>query len=223
VWNSLAVLGWVWAFPLFLLSKDRLPLLSRQLVFSIIWIVPGLVAQAVIHVDAPGHTLFSVPAFCLLGAYVLRTGLQRYSAADCGLFVASVASVLFFMNFVPLPPPGSPGGVRDAFAVATFESSLEGIRWLDDIHGSSLKEIHDLTPADRRVVIIAQGRRPAVELVPELENRPLLPAGGRHSRRRCAEEAGGNDGGARQEIRDRQHGFARGYCGPGSLPYPMAC
>ena len=156
VWNGLAVLGWVWAYPLFLISKDRVPLLSGHFVFWKIWIAPGLIAQALIHVDAPGHTLFSVPAFCLLGAYVLRTGLQRWEAAGTGLFVATVASVMFFLNFVPLPPPGSPGGVRDAFAVATFESSLEGIRWIDDIHGSSLREIRDLSPPDREVVIVGQ-------------------------------------------------------------------
>jgi hypothetical protein len=156
VWNWLAIVGWVWALPLFLVSKDRIPLLSRHFVFWKIWIVPGILAQALVHVDAPGHTLFSVPAFCLFGAYVLRTGLQRWEAADTGLFVAAVVSVILFLNFVPLPPPGSPGGVRDAFAGATFESSLEGIRWIDDIHGSSLKEIRAQTPADRKVVIIGQ-------------------------------------------------------------------
>ena len=68
VWNGLAILGWVWAYPLFLVSKDRIALLSRHFIFWTTWIVPGLIAQGLIHVDAPGHTLFSVPAFCLLGA-----------------------------------------------------------------------------------------------------------------------------------------------------------
>jgi hypothetical protein len=156
VWNGLAILGWIWALPLFLVSKSRVSLLGRHFIFGIAWIVPGLIAQALIHVDATGHTLFSVPAFCLFGAYVLRTGLQHWEAADTGLVVAAVVSVMLFMNFVPLPPPGSPGGVLDAFAVATFESSLEGVRWLDDIHGSSLREIREFTPADRTVVIIGQ-------------------------------------------------------------------
>jgi 4-amino-4-deoxy-L-arabinose transferase-like glycosyltransferase len=156
VWNGLAILGWIWAVPFFLFSKTRIPLLSGHFVFWKIWIVPGLIAQALIHVDNPGHTLFSVPAFCLFGAYVLRTSLQDSDAADTGLLIAAVVSVMLFMNFVPLPAPGSPGGVRDAFAVATFESSLENTRWVDDVHGSSLKELRSLTPSDRKVVIIGQ-------------------------------------------------------------------
>ena len=156
VWNALAVLGWVWAYPLFLISKDRVGLLSRQIVFLKIWIVPGVVAQALIHVDAPGHTLFSITALCLFGAYVLRSGLTRWETQDSGLVIAVVVSAMLFLNFVPLPPPGSPGGLRSSFANATFESSLEYIRWLDDIHGSSLREIRGFTTPDRKVVIIGQ-------------------------------------------------------------------
>jgi hypothetical protein len=40
--------------------------------------------------------------------------------------------------------------------VATFESSLENTRWVDDVHGSSLKEIRSLLPSDRNFVIIGQ-------------------------------------------------------------------
>jgi 4-amino-4-deoxy-L-arabinose transferase-like glycosyltransferase len=156
VWNGLAVLGWIWALPFFLIAKERVALLSRHFIFWAIWVVPGLLAQALIHVDAPGHTLFSTVALCLLGAYVLRTGLQRWNIEDAGLLVASVVCVMLFLNFVPLPPPGSPGGLRAVFANATFESSLEGLRWLDDIHGSSLKEIRDFTTPDRKTVLLGQ-------------------------------------------------------------------
>jgi 4-amino-4-deoxy-L-arabinose transferase-like glycosyltransferase len=156
IWNGLAVVGWIWAVPFFFMYRDRAALFGRHFVFWNIWLVPGLLFQALIHVAAPGHTLFSIPAFCLIGAYVLKTGLQRWQASDTGLVFGAVTSVLLFLNFVPLPPPGSPGGIRDAFAVATFESSLENIRWLDNIHGSSLTEIRKLSETDREIVIIAQ-------------------------------------------------------------------
>lgn len=156
LWNGLAVLQWIWAVPLFLLSKERVPLLSKQFIFWKVWLVPGLIAQALLHVAAPGHTLFSIPGFCLLGAYVLKTGLQRWQLADTGLAVSAVASVMLFLNFVPLPPAGSPGGLRDAFAFATFESSLESIRWLDGIHGDSIKAVRALAAPDRKTVLVGQ-------------------------------------------------------------------
>jgi hypothetical protein len=156
IWNGLAVVGWIWAVPLFLTYRDRVSLFGRHFIFWSIWLVPGLLFQGLVHVAAPGHTLFSVPAFCLFGATVLKGGLQRWEASDTGLVFAVVASALLFLNFVPLPPPGSPGGIRDAFAVATFQSSLENIRWLDNIHGASLAEIRELAETDRDLVIIAQ-------------------------------------------------------------------
>ena len=156
IWNGLAILEWIWAVPLFLIARERVKLMSRHTAFLLVWIVPGFTVQALIHVAAPGHTLFSIPAFCLAGAYVLRAGLRRWEMENYGLVAAVVASVMLFLNFVPLPPAGSPGGVWDAFAVGTFESSLESVRWLDGIHGNSLKEIHALETPERKTVVVAQ-------------------------------------------------------------------
>ena len=156
IWNGLAILEWIWAVPLFLLAHDRAKLMSRHTAFLLVWIVPGLVVQALIHVAAPGHTLFSIPAFCLAGAYVLRAGLKRWDLENGGLVAAVVVSAMLFLNFVPLPPAGSPGGVRDAFAVGTFESSLENIQWLDAVHGGSLNEIRALQTPEREAVVVAQ-------------------------------------------------------------------
>ena len=153
-WNSLAVLPWIWAVPLFFFSKQRVNLVSTHTVFLKIWIVPGLIAQAMIHVAAPGHTLFSIPILCLTGAYVLRVGLDRWHAAETGLLAAVAVSLMFFLHFIPLPSADSKGGVWDAFSVASFETSLENIRWLDDIHGSTLREIRNLSTPDRKVIIL---------------------------------------------------------------------
>jgi len=155
-WNSLAVLPWIWAVPLFLVAKQRVHLVSAHTVFLKIWIVPGLIAQALIHVAAPGHTLFSIPVLCLAGAYVLRVGLDRWQAADTGLLAAVAVSLMFFLHFIPLPSPDSKGGPWDAFSVVSFETSLENIRWVDDIHGSTLREIRNLSTPDRRSIILTQ-------------------------------------------------------------------
>ena len=156
VWNSLAVLGWIWAVPLFLASRERINLISTHTVFLKIWVLPGLIAQALIHVAAPGHTLFSIPVFCLVGAYVLRVGLKRWAVADAGLIAAVAASLMLFLHFIPLPSADSWGGSWDAFSVMTFDSSLENIRWLDDVHGSTLREIRNLTTPDRKAIIVTQ-------------------------------------------------------------------
>jgi hypothetical protein len=153
-WNSLAVLEWIWAVPLFLASKERVSLISTHTVFLKIWVLPGLIAQALIHVAAPGHTLFSIPVFCLIGAYVLRVGLKRWGVADAGLIGAVAASLMLFLHFIPLPSADSWGGPWDGFSVMTFETSLENIRWLDDIHGSTLREIRNLTTPDRKTIIV---------------------------------------------------------------------
>src|SRR5688572_20908891 len=54
IWNSLAVLEWIWAVPLFLAARERINLISTHTAFLTIWILPGLLAQALIHVAAPG-------------------------------------------------------------------------------------------------------------------------------------------------------------------------
>ena len=156
LWNGLAVIGWVWAVPLYLFAKNRLRLFGREMAFLLLWIVPGLVVQALIHVAAPGHTLFSIPALCLAGAYFLRDGLERWKASEAGVALAMTLNVLLFMNVLPLPAAGSPGGLYDAVAVGTFETSLGSIRWLDEIHGGSVKDIRDLSMTDRKVVLLAQ-------------------------------------------------------------------
>jgi 4-amino-4-deoxy-L-arabinose transferase-like glycosyltransferase len=156
IWNALAVFPWIWAAPVFLLSRKRQPLFNKQTLFLAVWLIPGLVVQALIHVAAPGHTLFSIPALCLIGGYVLQAAIKRPESGHWFLAVSVAVSVMLFMNVIPLPAAGSPGGLSDAVAVGTFESSLANIRWLDDIHGGSLAEVEAHRSANPNHVIIAQ-------------------------------------------------------------------
>lgn len=156
-WNGLAVVGWIWALPLLWLgAKSEVLSRGREVLFIALWTLPGIGLQAALHVANPGHTLFSVPVWCLAGGYVLYAALERWSAADTGLVGAAVLNALLFLGFIPLPPAGSPGGIRDSLAVGTFETSLAAVRWADDIHRTSLKQIHEFTSPDLDTVIIAQ-------------------------------------------------------------------
>ena len=156
IWNAIGVLSWVWAIPLFMKNRDGLRSIGSQAKFIFAWLVPGLIVQALVHVAAPGHTLFSIPVVCVVGAYVL----SRVGSRDWLLASALVLNVMFFLDFLPLPAETSaPAGQRapslmNAFLVGTFESSLGQIRWLDDVTRTSLKEIEEFTPKDRPSMII---------------------------------------------------------------------
>ena len=156
IWNGLAVLSWVWALPFFYRNRNRLPIGSSQTAFMLVWLVPGLTLQALIHIGAPGHTLFSVPALCVLGGYVLSFIRGR----DLVLASALIFNVMLFLDYFPLPAVvneslsrGTPS-IKNAMLFGTFESSLGQVRWLDDITRTTLKEIEEFTPSDRPSLII---------------------------------------------------------------------
>src|SRR5262249_41124886 len=83
IWNGLAIVTWICAVPFYLRNRNRVPLAGAQGAFFFVWLVPGLTIQALVHIGAPGHTLFSVVALCVIGGYILSLARQR------GLFVAA--------------------------------------------------------------------------------------------------------------------------------------
>ncbi|HYR89263.1 MAG TPA: glycosyltransferase family 39 protein [Terriglobia bacterium] len=156
IWNGLAIIGWIWAVPFYFRNRDRVPIRSSQSVFLFLWLVPGLIVQALIHIAAPGHTLFSVPAFCILGGYILSLTRGR----DIVLASALIFNVMLFLDYFPLPtapdaPSRSTPSIKNAFIFGTFESSIGQVRFLDDVTRVTLKEIRELTPADGPSVIIS--------------------------------------------------------------------
>lgn len=171
-WNGLAVVGWVWALPFFLRAENRIRFRSPQVGFIAAWVAPGLLIQALIHVATPGHTLFSVAAFCLLGGHVLHSsmrslpGIRRWPPAEELVLGAVLAfNAMVFLNMFPLPALAEKAAssgvlrswltVRDAVAYSTFETSRDQLRWVDDIAHTSFAEIKAFTPLDRPSVIVS--------------------------------------------------------------------
>jgi 4-amino-4-deoxy-L-arabinose transferase-like glycosyltransferase len=155
IWNGLAVVTWIWALPFYFRNRDRLPLASAQGVFLFLWLVPGLIVQALVHIGAPGHTLFSVAALCVTGGYVLSLARSR----EVLLGAALVLNVMLFLDFFTLPTgvvnsPANAPSIKNAILFGTFESSIGQVRWLDDITRTALNEIEQFTPKDRPSVII---------------------------------------------------------------------
>jgi hypothetical protein len=161
IWNGLGLAGGLWVLPWFLRSKNRLEWKSSQSVFLAIWIVPGLVLQALTHVAAPGHTLFSIPAGCIVSAYLLWIGIRELThsknllaqARETALYGVVIFNIMLFLNAFPVPlTPGSGPftRIRNAVAYGVFETSLGSLRWYDEITRQSLRDIRIATPQDKK-------------------------------------------------------------------------
>jgi hypothetical protein len=157
IWNGLAIIGWIWAVPFYFRTRERVPLGGAHGAFFFIWLVPGLIVQALVHVGAPGHTLFSVVALCVLGGYILSLVPGR----ELVLMSAVIFNVMLFLDYFPLPfnrgneslTRGDPS-IKNAMLYGTYESSLAMVRDLDQITRVTLKELEDFTPKDRPFITI---------------------------------------------------------------------
>jgi Dolichyl-phosphate-mannose-protein mannosyltransferase len=155
VWNGLAIVTWIWAVLFYFGNKERIRIGSSQGAFFFVWLVPGLIVQALTHIEEPGHTLYSVAALCLLGGYVLSLVPAREVMVGATL----VMNVMLFLDFFPLPANSTNSGdrvpsIKNAMLFGTFESSIGEVRWLDDITRTTLSEIEQFTPKDRPSIIV---------------------------------------------------------------------
>ena len=160
IWNGLAVIAWIWAVPFSVFSRtDHRGVSRHPWAFFFIWLVPGLIIQALTHAEEPGHTLFSVAALCVLGGYVLST----IGGRDFALAGAILVSAFIFLevgDLFPLPDrtvdsSGRTPSVKNAILFGSFEASLAQVRWLDDMTRITLREIEEFTPKDRPAIIIS--------------------------------------------------------------------
>jgi len=161
IWNGLAIIGWIWAVPLIFGRADH-PAASQHSSFSrkgnflFVWVVPGLIVQAFVHVDAPGHTLFSVAALCVLGGGVLSLVRGREPALIAAILVNAIVFLgLFALPAVAVNAPNQAPSIKNAILFGSNESSLAYVRALDGITRMTLKEIEEFTPKDRSSIIIS--------------------------------------------------------------------
>jgi 4-amino-4-deoxy-L-arabinose transferase-like glycosyltransferase len=167
IWNALGAIGWIWAVPLAwksAASTGARPKVSR-LLFAAVWLLPGLVLQTLIHIEEPAHTLFSIPALCLLGGWAIGelserlSGANQFSLGSVVLAAAMTVNTLLFLGFVPLPAKDSPTGglhsLKNAAAYGVFEASIGQVRWLDDMADSTIKELQQLKPDGRPWIVVS--------------------------------------------------------------------
>ena len=153
IWNGIGVLTWIWAVPFYFFDRKRQPLGLARPAFFALWILPGLILQALTHFASPGHTLFSVAALCVIGGYVLSSAPSRNVVAGAALLL----NAIMFLNIFGLPKVTAQTGgpsLKNAVHVGIYESSVGFVRHIDGIARDGLSEIEKFTPPDRPSVII---------------------------------------------------------------------
>ena len=125
-----------------------------------VWMLPGMLFQALVHIEDPGHTLFSVPAMCIIAAYLIYAGAQRFeSLREVLLAGALVVNTLLFLGFFALPAAGEPTGglrsLRNAFLFGTFETSIGELRYQDDTAKRTMAELRQFTNPERPSIIVS--------------------------------------------------------------------
>jgi Dolichyl-phosphate-mannose-protein mannosyltransferase len=163
IWNGLAMFSWIWAVPFCVRRPEdagrtsaRAGLISA---FFFIWLVPGLIIQAMTHVEEAGHTLFSVAALCVLGGYVLSLVRGR-EIALLGALLASAVVFLEVGDLFPLPvrtvsDEKRTPSIEDAILFGSYETSIGQIRGFDDMTKTTLQEIEEFTPKNRPSTVIS--------------------------------------------------------------------
>lgn len=160
IWNGTAVLAALWAVPIFLKTRERITLLSSQTVFFLTWLLPGFLFQGLIHIEDPGHTLFSIPALCLVSAYLICIGTRRFgSVRDVVVGLALVVNSMLFLGFFSLPAAGAAGtgvsSLKNAFLFGVFETSIGELRYQDNTAQNTMAELQQFAVPDRPVVIVS--------------------------------------------------------------------
>jgi hypothetical protein len=156
IWNGLSILGWIWTAPFYFADKKRTPLGGARPAFLALWILPGVILQTFTHFDAPGHTLFSIVALCMLGGHMLSAvHLRNVMTA-----IVLLLNIMLFFNFLGLPNVTAKSGpsLKNAIQVASFESSVGWVRQMDGVTHEALAEIEKYTPLDRPSIIVTTNR-----------------------------------------------------------------
>lgn len=166
IWNGLAVVPWIWALPFLRRADFFLEPRRSRLYFVLIWLVPGLVFQGLIHVAAPGHILFSVPVWCVVGGYALAVALNRIRARtgirllEVAISTVLIFNIMTFMNFFPMPvadasaPSTVTSRLTNVLTFAMTETSVGQLRSMDNVADVTLQEIRQWTPEGRPVVLV---------------------------------------------------------------------
>jgi hypothetical protein len=153
LWNGLAVIGWIWTAPIYFFRRKTSPLGAGRFAFFALWILPGIILQALTHYDAPGHLLFSISALCVFGGYMLSLLPLRNVVTEAVL----ILNAMMFFNCFGMPKTTRKSdmpSMKNALQVGIYECSNAWLRNMDSIVRNTLSEIERYTVPDRPTVIV---------------------------------------------------------------------
>jgi hypothetical protein len=152
IWNGLGILAWIWMVPFYFAEKKKEPLGRIRPAFLALWILPGIILQTFTHFEAPGHTLFSIAALCMLGGQLLSAVHLRFAMTA----VVLALNAMMFFNCLGLPNVTAKNGpsLKNAIQMAVDECSVGWVRHMDDVTRDALTEIDKYTPPGRPSVIV---------------------------------------------------------------------
>ena len=159
VWNGTAMLAWIWSIPIFLKFRDRVQPYLAHMAFVLVWVLPGMLFQGIVHVEDPGHTLFSIPAWCILGGGLLFAAIKEAdSMRETLLALGLVLNTMLFVGFLELPAASEPTGglhsLKNTVVFSTFETSLDRLRYMNNAARTTLDEMKTFAAKDRPTVIV---------------------------------------------------------------------
>jgi len=97
IWTGLGTLPWIWALVFGWLRRKDWPNWKQCLLFLTVWLVPGLLFHATIHIGDPDHALTTIPALCLLGGLCLCAAEQAIFTGRGAPFPKQFAAVWMFL------------------------------------------------------------------------------------------------------------------------------
>jgi hypothetical protein len=157
IWNGISIFGWIWAAPFYFATKNKSALGCTRPIFLALWVLPGIALQAVTHFDAPGHTLFTTAAWCLMGANLLSAvhlgmAYERYAMSA----IVIALNAMMFFNLLGLPNVTEKNGLslKNAIQVAIHECSVGNVQYYENVTSATLAEINKYSHTDRPSVIV---------------------------------------------------------------------
>lgn len=169
LWNGLAWLAAPLVLPLVQWRRLADSPLRAAGPFLALWTLPPLAFQFFFHVAAPGHTLSTIPVFCLLAAVALENSGEQYGIwgaaprRETVLMLALLLNVLVFIAPFEHPARSAVGwkryyyALRDAVLYARFETSAGMLQHLENSMRESLARVAELRGAGPVALVVWNG------------------------------------------------------------------